>query len=282
MIRDIRRNARLRSQKRRSRLLDIALLVRSHHLQPLSRTASASSNGTASNPRCACASRHGGRALCAIPLASADGSARALGARFTCGSPRARGTPCAAASSPRQRKSRTGASDAACPALSDGLAVADGTRGDDGAFVIDAGGGAGAGCDADVLGVTDAGRDTGKGCVPGVVCAAGADCCDAGSGCDNTRRADSAGSKSTKNSASCCRGASGSSSFTTRHSHHAANACKAQTTPTAHQATPRECDADGADGGAPITEENITAARTNARIKAPILPSTRRRQRAVA
>lgn len=248
MIQDTRRNGRQKCRPHRGRRTTDPLTARRHHLQPLSRTVSASNNGKASKPRCACASRHGGRALCAIPLASADGSARALGARFTCGSPRARDAPCAAASSPRQRKSRAGASDSA--ASSNDFAVAGGmrgpdTRGDGDGFVT--------------------GADRGK----GVGCDAGAACRDTGT----TRGADCAGSKFTKNSTSCCRGAGTGRSLAPRHNHATANACNTHTTATAHQAIPR---GRGADLGVLNTTENITAALANASVKPVILQAANR------
>lgn len=236
-----------------------------HHLQPLSRTVSANRSGKASKPRCACASRHGGRALCAIPLANADGSARALGARFNCGSPRARAIPCAAASAPRQRKSRAGAVDGACPAPLDGVARAAGVRGV--IFVNGADGDAGAGCGTVIGCITGGGCFTGAGFVTGAGGNADAGCRDAGAIWGDAGREDSAGNKSTKKSAACRGGASVGPSSATRHSHHAANACKAQATPTAHQATPRERSANGADRDVPITKKNITAVRTIASVK---------------
>lgn len=200
-----------------------------------------------------------------MPLANAEGSARGLGARSTRASPRARGAPCFAASSPRQRKSCGGGPAGAEAGLAvDGVAVGD-------VEVFGAVCGAcGAARDAGRGGVEGAGRVAGveglagsgelSGC-PDVAGSRDPPACGGGiaSGEVAPRRVGSTGNKSTKNAVSC-RGGKGIAgrSPASRHKHHASNACRPHTAPAAHQAILRTRGA-GKTCEVSITSEDMTA-----------------------
>ncbi|WP_238922798.1 hypothetical protein [Achromobacter ruhlandii] len=203
-----------------------------------------------------------------MPLANADGSAAALGARFTRGSPRACGAPCAAASSARQRKSRAGAADGADGKVADDPGVIAGMA------VV--GRGCAAGVDvAPGLAPGPAGRAAPDDGATGAA-AGGADLDDAGDtraagGSDNPGPADDdagaderAGalandgdSRSTK-SASRRASGGGPCGAGARQASQASATCRAQDSPAAHHAMARRRPTVGGIRAAPAPKESIT------------------------